>query len=30
METDLFNDDEDAICRDCWIKENFQPAEHDT
>lgn len=30
METDLFNDDDDdAICRDCWINENFQPIEHD-
>jgi hypothetical protein len=24
METDLFNDDDNAICRDCWINQNFE------
>ena len=25
METDLFNDEDNAICRDCWINQNFEP-----
>ena len=29
METDLFNEDDNAICRDCWINENFEPTSHD-
>ena len=23
--TVLFNDDDNAICRDCWINQNFEP-----
>ena len=28
METDLFNDDHNAICRDCWINQNFEAITH--
>ena len=23
-ETDLFNEDDNALCRDCWINQNFE------